>query len=111
MHSFFSASTPTSSAHTLSTWTDKTSSANGFGLLSPIQGPVQGGGLRPVRGHDVPSVCQARHQQHLSDDAGDSLHCTARRGAEEVGAVLPALRRPCGRFFTPLSVEEELDFS
>lgn len=51
--------------------------ANGFGLLSPTKGQVQGGGLRPVCCYNVPGICQARHQQHLSDDPGGSLHGAA----------------------------------
>lgn len=59
-------------------------------LFSWIQGQVQGGGLCPVCSYDVPGICQACHQQHLSDDPGSSLHCTAHRRAKEVGAVIPA---------------------
>lgn len=76
--------------------TNKTSFANGLVLLPSIQGQVQGGGLCPVCGHNVPGVCQARHQQHLSDDPGGSLHCAPGCRAKEVGTfILPAHPSGC----------------
>ncbi|XP_077768243.1 alkaline ceramidase 2 isoform X6 [Canis aureus] len=46
-------------------------------------GQVQGGGLRPFCSYNMPGVCQACHQQHLSDDPGGSMHCAAHCRAKE----------------------------
>ncbi|XP_025857245.1 alkaline ceramidase 2 isoform X2 [Vulpes vulpes] len=46
-------------------------------------GQIQGGGLRPFCSYNMPGVCQACHQQHLSDDPGGSMHCAAHCRAKE----------------------------